>query len=186
MRDTTELFNLVKSLSMSEKRYISLMAQSHKNDSVNYLLFQALDSMDTYDSEKLRTILKKKSLSGNLAVIKLALHKFIMRCLRNFHSGSSETIGMYEKLIDISILRSKGNVTEVRNLLGKLEKLAMKNRDYYILNMCYMHEKEINYWQLTDEKEIIAFNQRHTEAIDKIYSENMYKNLGNDILFGRR
>jgi hypothetical protein len=178
MRDTTELFDLVKSLSRSEKRYISVAALAHKGDSFNYKMFRVLDSMAIYDPERFRHLLKKESVSDNTAVIKLGLHKFIMKTLRNYHSGGNETITMYERLIDLQIMYDKKNTEATRKLISQLEKVALKQQALKILSICHTYERALNNRLPLSGAEVQSCNKRYLENLEQIKTETIYLNLG--------
>jgi len=163
---------------MNEKRYISISASSHKSDSTNLKLFRALDSMEEYDQDKLQKLLGN-SLYRNMAVIKQNLHKHIMRCLRNFHSGTNEAISMYEMLIEFSVMLEKKNTAEAKKILIKLENLATEFNNYDVLNICYKYERKLNISRLTikTDKEINDFNRKYTGTIKKLYCDSNYRHL---------
>ena len=56
MRYNADLFELIKSLTKSEKRYFKVYsAQQTKNNSNNYiLLFDAIDRQEVYNEEKIK------------------------------------------------------------------------------------------------------------------------------------
>jgi len=179
MKDSVDIFNLVKSLSMSEKRYISMSALAHKSDSTNYKLFRALDSMDVYDQTQLHKRLKSEALVKNMAVIKQNLHRFIMKSLRGFYSNSNEAISMYELLIEVVIMYDKRNVAEAKRALGKLEKLAKEQHNLDVLNLCYKYERKLNISRLTakSSQELDRFNKMYAETVKQLQVESYYHGL---------
>jgi tetratricopeptide (TPR) repeat protein len=184
MKKSFELFDLVKSLSMSEKRYISMSALAHKSNSTNYKLFRALDSMDAYDPEELRLILKKESLTKNIAVIKQGLYKFIMKSLRNFYSDSDEEIGMYEKLVEAHIMFRKRNINETIKIIDRLEEMALRYENYDVLNLCYKYKRKLSLKRMVlisgTEREV--FNQNYSSTIKKLNSDAVYAELRDDLI----
>ncbi|MEP7147227.1 MAG: hypothetical protein ABI792_09500 [bacterium] len=100
MKPTTELFDLIKSLSRSEKRYFKLNASVQKGNK-NYLkLFEAIDSQKSYDEEVLKKKYKKERFINNLTATKNYLYRLIFRTLISYYN---------EKSID----------TKLNNLLNK-------------------------------------------------------------------
>ena len=89
MKPTRELFELIKSLSGSEKRFIKLNAAKLKG-SKNYIkLFDALDLQRTFDEELLKKKFKNEKFIGNLTVTKNYLYNLIFRNLISYYSDKS-------------------------------------------------------------------------------------------------
>jgi hypothetical protein len=155
----------------------------HKSDTANLKLFKALDRMEEYDEEKLHKILRDELLSKNIAVLKQNLHRFIMKCLRNYHSQGNEAISMYEMLIEFSIMYAKKNAVESKRILSKLEKLATEYDSYEILTLCYKYERKLNIVRLTNKtrEEIDLLNQKYVDARTKAHVEGYYDYLGDSL-----
>ena len=97
------LSDLVKSLSVNEKRYFALM-QKEDSKSKNYIkLFDAVNQQ----VETKKIIAKFSGTKMNVSYEKSYLIKILLKSLRNFHESSSIDTIIYQALFDIEILLDK-------------------------------------------------------------------------------
>jgi hypothetical protein len=89
MKFKTDLYNLIKSLTKSEKRYFKIYAAQHtKKESNNYLLlFDAIDRQDIYNEEKLKRKFKNHTFGKNLAKTKFLLCDLIIKMQLQLRKG---------------------------------------------------------------------------------------------------
>src|ERR1041385_6911634 len=81
---SSSLFELIKSLSQTEKRYFKVFLQKFvKGDTGMYAqLFDSIDKQKTYDESRLKSF-------PHLAVMKVRLEETILWSLQDFHSSKS-------------------------------------------------------------------------------------------------
>ena len=84
---STHLFDLIRMLSASEKRYFQKYAKRHSNNSENqYLqLFNAIALMQEYDETALRKQMKDTTIATHFAVTKRYLYEQVLDCLHHYH-----------------------------------------------------------------------------------------------------
>jgi len=129
MTKKNNLFELIKSLTPTEKRHFVRSAMSDK-DSKNYLrLFQEIDKLQQYDQSKIKRKFNDDRFIKQLHVMKIYLQDRIIRSLRNYHSLSSSSLRLKDMLKNIEIYFDK----ELYNLcaleIEKAHKLAGKYED---------------------------------------------------------
>ena len=91
------LFQLIQSMSSSEKRYFKRNALIAKDADANYLkLFDALNKMQEYDE----AALKKKPFVKHFASERKYLYEAILRSLRNYCKEESIRTQIFDLLID--------------------------------------------------------------------------------------
>jgi hypothetical protein len=122
-RNTDELFQLIQSLSKSEKRIFKLHVKriSGSDDLKILALFDALDSMAEYDEEKLlrkNSSIQKQQLSN----MKAYLYKQILSSLT--HSSPDIETQLSEQLIYARLLYNKGLYMQALKILDKVKLLA--------------------------------------------------------------
>ncbi|MGZ6540063.1 MAG: hypothetical protein ACXVEB_16925, partial [Bacteroidia bacterium] len=85
------LFQLIKSLNKSEKRYFNLYASRHTiGEKNNYIiLFEAIDKQSEYDEELILKQFKKETFVNKFSIAKSRLYDVVLDSLTAFHSGSS-------------------------------------------------------------------------------------------------
>ncbi len=125
MNTTNSLFNLIKSLSGSEKRHFSIFASRHIIGKENsyLLLFKLLDKQKEYDEESILRSEKriKKELIHNL---KAYLQELILRSLEQFYSKGSVENEIYRLIHQVEILHQKGLHSMCKKKLLKAKILA--------------------------------------------------------------
>ncbi|HLG04384.1 MAG TPA: hypothetical protein VI731_12370 [Bacteroidia bacterium] len=175
MKASADLFDLIKSLTKSEKRFFKLFAGLQEGEK-NYLrLFDGIDRQGEYDEETLRRELDLRHISFE----KNYLYKLILKSLRNFHSEFSIKSQLSDLLRNVEILHSKGLYRQCEKKLNKCKKLAKEHEQYHI-------SQEILKWEST-----LLFNTLSTPDIVNrskyIYNEQeeLLKKTRNIIDFDR-
>lgn len=144
------LFQLVKSLSKSEKRHFKLFVKrsSSKEDMKFLQLFDVLDhQQDLQESlvlEKIPT-LKKEQLSN----MKAHLYKQILSSLRLFHLTQNEDIALREQIDHAKILYNRGLYKQALKLLDKTKLSALEAKQSTIALEALEFEKLIESQYIT-------------------------------------
>jgi hypothetical protein len=87
MKPSTELHDLIKSLTKSEKRFFKLHSALQSGDK-NYLrIFDAIDKQKVYDEEALKKQFAKETFIKHLPSEKNHLYKLILKALRAYPRG---------------------------------------------------------------------------------------------------
>lgn len=124
-RPSSDLFDLVKSLTKSEKRQFKLFASRHATgDRTKYvLLFDALDRQSAYDEEGLLS--GSPSLrSVDLRSMKNHLYNLILRSLRSLPVRQATAIGVGHRIEEAVLLMRKGLYGQAARLLAKAKQVA--------------------------------------------------------------
>lgn len=121
------LFELIKSLTKSEKRYFKLFASMQGQDKKYVLLFDAVDAQQSYNEAELKKQFRGEKFVRQFSVAKNYLHSLIMKSLRLYHSGSTTRYTLHEMLLDIEILSDK----RLKSQAGKLAAKAVAIADHY-------------------------------------------------------
>ncbi|MCH9660948.1 MAG: hypothetical protein K0U54_08545, partial [Bacteroidetes bacterium] len=143
------LFDLVKSLSKSEKRQFKLyVGRLGVNDDAKFLtLFRQLEKLNLYsESEVLKHEELKKSQLSNL---KAHLYKQILVSLRLNPSHQNIRIQIREQLDFATILYHKGLYNQSLRILGKAKGLAIQNEEKNIAYEIIELEKVIESQYIT-------------------------------------
>ena len=180
MKPSKELFDLIKSMSGSEKRYFKLNV-SHQKGNKNYLvLFDTIENQKVFDEQELRKILKDKNVSRNLTITKNYLYKLIIKILTQFRNESSIDLKLNLILSKSKLMYEKGlfpqffktvkagkdaalryerftillNFIELEKILIKKDEIGKKNMD-----LIYVYESKILEWiKLTSHYKRIITN----------------------------
>ena len=125
-----KLFNLVKSLSGSEKRYFKLFASGNRIDknSKYLLLFDAIDQQEEFNDE----LLKHKIYHGEpiksrkYSELKAYLYDLILKSLQGYDEKTSIDYKIKNLLQNVRVLYKRSYYEDCKDLLPKVKKLAYK------------------------------------------------------------
>lgn len=175
MKNRDALFQLIRSMSRTEKRYFVLDARKSGRVASKYLkLFDLISSMENYNEEKL-----KKHYNRNLSTDKAYLYEAILRSMRTYMSASSKAIQVKEKLMDARYLYERGLYDQSSRRLQAAKALATELEDQFSLLEV---NKEI-YATLFDSKTAVLpehlehLQQEKTEIVKAIDEELKYLDL---------
>ncbi|MCG8575582.1 MAG: hypothetical protein MI810_11915 [Flavobacteriales bacterium] len=128
------LFDLIKSLSKSEKRQFKLfVGRLGANSDAKFIaLFNVIDKMKKYDEQ---TILRKTDISkGQLPNVKSNLYRQLLVSLRLNPQHQTPQLQIREQIDFATILYNKGLYRQSLKILDKAKSTAM---DLYELNMAF-------------------------------------------------
>jgi hypothetical protein len=121
-----ELWELIQSLTPSEKRYFKLYAQHSGGKNRNYMaLYDAVEAQQgTYDEERLRADNASEDFLNQLSFTKNYLYHLILRSLEAFHSERVVELRVTSMTNQAQLLFNKGLFSQSGKLIRKAEKLA--------------------------------------------------------------
>lgn len=140
------LFDLIKSMSKSEKRYFKLMSSRHTiGGENNYVrLFDYLDKQTEYDEQEIFETFKNEAFINRFSITKKRLYDHILAALDSFHSSSSVEAQLHKQLHAADILFEKSLYDQCRRVLHSAEKVAKKNGLPAILLMISYKKKRLS------------------------------------------
>jgi tetratricopeptide (TPR) repeat protein len=108
-----DIFQLIKSLSPSEKRYFKVFASKHVIGAKNnyeklFDAYEALPDDQPYNEDAFKKSLKGKSYGKNLAQEKKYLTDLVMQSMRAYHAEKDYDGQLYDTIADIRFYFSKG------------------------------------------------------------------------------
>jgi|GEM_PF-1504538 len=125
MKPTSDLFELIHSLSGAEKRYFKITSGRHViGESNRYVkLFDLLLNQREYDETAVKQRLPGKT-STSFSSEKHYLYQAVLRSLCEFHSGRSALYRLHEQLNAIEILYDRGLSAQCARLVQKAKRDA--------------------------------------------------------------
>ncbi len=182
MKPSDTLFELIKSLSPSEKRHFKLYAQRHiVGEENNYLkLFETIDKQEEYEEEALKKKFRHEKFIQQLHVAKNYLYTLILKALNEFHTADSANIQLREQLNSAEILFGKGLYKQASKILIKLKEQSYKyEKQVYILEVILLENKIAFALQdMEVAKQVITQSAREEEQLLSDYQEaRRYKHL---------
>src|SRR5688572_10374258 len=174
MHKKNNLFDLVKALSPSEKRYFRhLFSGGGNNEGKNFLrLFNALDKMEAYDESKLKSEFEGERFTKQLHVTKIYLHDSILKSLRTFYAQSSSSMVVKDHLKNIEVCFNKELYNTCATEIQKAEKIATKAEDdislLEILNWKRKLAQNLSP-QTLDVREIIRLQKTLLQRLERVH-----------------
>ena len=143
MKPKSTLFDLVKSLSTSEKRYFKQHAPKGKS-SIEYIaLFDAINKQKAYDETSLKQKFNKKSLSNQFSVSKNYLTQLVVESLVSYHKNATIGSRLLSGIARIKVLFTKAQFEAAEREIGKLKKLAGEYQYHHVIPEIIRWEKKI-------------------------------------------
>ena len=154
MQQSSLLFDLIQSLTVSEKRYVKVFTARYKGDK-NYLrLFDAINKQEVYDEAALLKKFRKEKFTRQINYTKNYLYNLILKSLQAYHDKSIETqLSDYSQQVEI--LYHKGLYEQSLKMLNRAKKLASETSNY------------LTVLKLLEWEEVIVRTETFKENLDK-------------------
>lgn len=133
MKPSNELFDLIKSLTKSEKRFFKLQSSLQGGDKNYVRIFDLIDDMDEYDEELVKNTFEKERFIKHLPSEKNHLYKLVLKALRGYYGENSVSSFLQQEIKNIEILYDKGLFHECAKFLQRAKKIAAKHDKFYYL-----------------------------------------------------
>lgn len=171
------LFDLIRSMSKSEKRYFKLMSSRHTiGEENNYVrLFDFLDKQSAYDENALFKTFEGEAFLNRFSITKKRLYDHVLASLDSFHHSSSVEAQLYKQLHSADILFEKSLYDQCRRILRSAERLAEKHEKHEIQLMITHKKKrllETTGYLRVPEKEISEMHQKDAGYLNSIAQYN--------------
>lgn len=139
------LFELIKSLTKSEKRYFKIYASRHTIGEVNngIRIFDFIDQQDSFDEAAVHTHFKGEAFLNQFPITKNRLYDQIISALDAYYAKNDTEAQLYKMLHSVKILYSKGLYDHANRELLKTKRLAKKHNKIAILLQISNEEKRI-------------------------------------------
>ncbi len=126
MRPSTELFDLIQSLSKTEKRYFRLSSTIQKGDKNYIKLFDSILKMKKYDETQIKKSFKR------LAFTKTYLYNAIIKSLNAYRVNNSVNVKLQDQVLKLNILYHKSLFRQFYKVLSSLKVQARKIENFVI------------------------------------------------------
>jgi hypothetical protein len=129
MAQHDDLFELIRSLTPSEKRYFKLHADKYTGSDYKSHYEKLYDALqhwpsDSYDEKEFKKKQKGKAFLKNLPTEKNYLKELLLKTLRNYHSENDRATSLHEMLLDIRLLLDKGLKNQAAKVIDRAMRIA--------------------------------------------------------------
>lgn len=162
---STQLHELIHSMTGAEKRYFKLMATLHQTRSPkNYVrLFDVIEGQAEYDEEIVREHFRTETFLNHLTIAKNRLYHQLLRSLDAFHLDSSAEADLNRQLHYAEILFAKMLYSQCERILNRTLKSAFELQKWPIVLQILKKKKRL--------AEIHHYERNAGDEIDDIHSE---------------
>ena len=182
------LFELIRSLSKSEKRYFKLLSSRHTiGDENNYVrLFDYIDKQTVYDEDLLFKEFKGEPFLHRFSITKKRLYDHILNALDAFHSASSIDAQIFKLLHSTDILYTKSLYDQCGRILRSAEKLAEKHEKFILLAEIRKKQKKLienNGYFDASLNELEEVQQKDEMILQEIRRNNSFWQIKSHLFF---
>lgn len=186
MKASDDLFQLIKSMSKSEKGYFKKFAAKHSAGKKNiYLqLFDAIDRLDLYDETIIREKFKGEKFSETLYSVKNYLFRLILKALSSYHSEKFAVSRLNMMMTELNVLFEKGLYKQFRTLLHKAISIAKDNEKPFYLALLYNKALTSVATDYYSEDDILDYERLKKDTLENLNTLNIneqYHLLYNDM-----
>ncbi len=163
MKASPDLHQLIRSMSMSEKRHFKIYSSGHINgDSKNYLrLFDAIDGQEHYDEASIKNDFEEETFIRHLPSEKNYLYGNILESLNAFNKEKTFLARHSNFLISIELLFNKGLFEQSKKLIRKAKAEAYQLEKFSLLLLLLRGEL------------LIYINNEDDKNLDKCIAEEL-------------
>lgn len=179
-----KLYNLIKSLSGSEKRYFKLFATGNRADksSKYLLLFDAIDNQEAFDDEALKKIVyqDEEIMSRKYSELKAYLYDLILTALQGYDEKTSIDFKIKGMLQSVRVLFKRSHYENCRDLLPKIKKLAYKYESFSNILEVLNWERRVAYAQMDIpflDNELERIDQEEKDCLESLRNLSFYQNI---------
>jgi len=161
MKLSSDLFELISSLSKNEKRYFIMNSQLQRGSKIYVELFKAMEKQTTYDEKNFKYRYKDEKFIKNYAFNKKNLYDLIIKTLSSYGFSATVDGQMHAMIAECRILFNKALYKKYFRAIARAKQFA------------YKHEKFGYLLQILDMEKIII----PKETIHKLKSDEIMREV---------
>lgn len=139
-----ETYELVKSLSKTEKRYFKLYAQFQRGDKSYIKLFEIIDLQKTFNEKNINQKFIAKNKIPNVAAVKKYLFEQLVASIKSYGAYKDLDSDHTDLIETYKVLHYKGLHGQSERLLKKIKSITLQDdafiRHFYVLLLEYLRE----------------------------------------------
>ncbi len=143
MSNSDSLFQLIKTLSVEEKRQFTKIAKINKKDAVYEALFKAMDKQQAYDEGEFKKKHINKAFVKNLSNRKNQLTDKLLDLLVGINSGETNEAKIKHTLTYLPVLFERKQFVLMRKKINSAKKIANEIEQFYLLLELIEWEKKM-------------------------------------------
>ena len=177
MKTKDILFNLIKAMSQTEKRYFKILFAKNNNSKNFIKLFEEIDSQITYDEAAIKMKFIDHKFIKQLTFTKNYLYKQIIKALILYNNEKSIELRLNNLYIQAQLLFEKALYRDFYQVVSAGKLLSEKYERFEVLLKFLGLEKIYIYRKLNENENIDQIFEEEDKAIKKIENLNEYYKL---------
>src|SRR5690606_28600533 len=177
---SNHLYELIFSLSSTEKRYVKLFMIKHigKENQLSIKLFDLILKKEGKTAEEIE---KKITFTQHPSRLKNYLYELIIKALEDYHAQKSINVTIRRKINQIELLYNKALYKQAVMLADKTLKLSLKidNQVFIVETISWYINSLKTFEGKTFQIKIDKLQRLQLESINKLNAERQYLNLSN-------
>ena len=167
---SSDLHELIRSLTPSEKRYFKLQSSLQTGDKAYINLFDTICSQEKFDDDELKKLLRKDAVLNYLPKAKHKLYELVLKTLRNFHTDASVSVEIKNSLLDLELLNKKGLFKQCKKLIRNIKKVIYEYEKYELLPYVLIWERYVlnENSEFEEQEEIIKEAESNLLVLENI------------------
>ncbi len=179
MKRKDHLFQLIKSLTKSEKRFFKIYSSRHViGKENNYVkLFDAIEKQKVYDEAAIIKKFANEKLVNRFPVAKAYLYDLILKSMNTYHAKNTIDAQLTELLRNIDFLFQKNLYTQVDKSIRKAKKMALDYERIAILPEILRWEKKVmnaSFYAGKKLKDIESLQAEENAILEKLLNLNAF------------
>jgi len=179
MKQSDDLFDLIKSLKKTEKRYFKIYATRHSEQANSAKLFSAMEKMSEYDEAALRRIFSGEKFLDQLAVAKNYLSKIILESMTLYHAADSVQSEITHLLQQVEFLLNRGLSDQASKKLTKAENLSAKYENHQKILECCTWRRTLQ--TKSNYKDVHLLLEREELTLKKLQNIFEYRSISSKV-----
>lgn len=177
---SNHLYELIFSLSSTEKRYVKLFMTKHigKENQLSIKLFDLILKKEGKTAEEIE---KKITFTQHPSRLKNYLYELIIKALEDYHAQKSINVTIRRKINQIELLYNKALYKQAVMLADKTLKLSLKidNQVFIVETISWYINSLKTFEGKKFQIKIDKLQRLQLESINKLNAERQYLNLNN-------
>ncbi len=190
---STKLFNLIKSLSGSEKRYFKVFVSNRQSDkdSKYIRLFDAIEEQKELNEEALKKLIyaDQPIESRKYSELKAYLYDLILKSLHGYDEKTSIDFRLKNLLQNVRVLYKRSHYPQCIEMLEKAKKLAYKYENFISVVEVLSWEKQVAYAQENIEfldSQLDRIDKEEQDCLEQVRNISTYRNILYQLIISRR
>ncbi|MBI4946954.1 MAG: hypothetical protein HY840_11215 [Bacteroidetes bacterium] len=172
-KTSAALFELIRSLSMAEKKYFKIFSSLQSGDKSYLKLYDAIERQRVYNEDDIRRTCRGQNFLLQLPVAKNRLYSYILRSLEIYHNNAD--INLRRQISKAGILLEKGLTTQALRLLKTSKAIAYEHERWELLMEILVIERTP--YTTLDLLDISHLNKEMEAVLKKLNNINDYRKI---------